>query len=475
MKELAKSITFRPIESSFFLLIVLISAGLLTTPFYYFALLIGPVILLLLLFGRNPQAGYYLILFWIPYDAYSEFKGYEFLSTVRFVGFWLLIVILFNFLLNKKSSYSYNIQSNLWPWLLIFFLVSFVSALMSDYVYISLQNLGPQLIAYIFFAMSLIFISRKGFYKTLPIVIIASVSINSILTLVGQFLEVSYFSYVGSVRRGIGGATNPNELSFIIIFSLPLLAHWFFSSRSLFEKNLAVVLFIINAVGIVATYSRGGGIGLAIVFFLIFIEHFRRFRPKYIGFVGSFIAVVILMSVIFVPPSYWERQTGYEFKEDSSLGSRRSFLYAGWDFFKENPIIGSGPGTFREKYQVTNYASQFAREAGPVKFGAHNVYIEYLVGQGLVGFFIFLVILLLTLKNFAIAKNHFQAYGNIEMASLVGAYRIFFISMTYFFIVLHSSYHKYFWVSLALSQVALRLSLEKSEGELDKKAKLASV
>ena len=70
MKEHYKSIASRSAYALFVLLIVGTSVALLATPYYKFAVLPGVLLLLMLLLGRYPQAGFYLIVFLIPFDAY---------------------------------------------------------------------------------------------------------------------------------------------------------------------------------------------------------------------------------------------------------------------------------------------------------------------------------------------------------------------------------------------------------------------
>ena len=225
------SITSRPIQSLFFFFVIAVSVGLLATPYYQYAVIPGLLVLFLLLLGHFPQIGYYLIFFLIPLSAFTGIsKSYDFLTISKFVGAWVLIVILFYFLLNKKNSF--NIQSNLWPWLLFFFLISFVSALMSDYYSTSFDNLRKLLIAYTFFAMTLIFISSQNvFCKILPAIIILSVSVSSLAAVVGNLFELSFFVNPSYLGREVGTTSNPNYFAGLIIFSLPLFAHWFFSSR----------------------------------------------------------------------------------------------------------------------------------------------------------------------------------------------------------------------------------------------------
>lgn len=462
MKEFFNTITFRPIQYCFFLLVIGVSVGLLATPYYKFAILPGLTILLLLPLSKYPQIGYYLIVFLLPFGAYRGLSGtYQFLKIHWIIAFWLIILLLLQFLVKKKTSI--RLRSNLWPWFLIFFIISLVSALLSDYPLTSFDNLRLLLIAYMFVALNLIYISHKDFCRTLPIIIILSISISSFLGIIGYVFNLSLFAEnveIDSFKRGIGGAIDPNNSSLMIIFSLPLLVNWFFISRIRLVKSLSIALIVVNVIALMLTFSRGGALILVVMLFLIFFEHLRKFRPKHLGFTIFFV-IAITVAAIFLPTGYWGHiKNVNEPVKDRAIGRRSSYLYVGWDIFKENPIMGSGPGSFRNIYASSNYALAYDRKGRANRRYAHNTYLEVLVGTGILGLIVFIILLWYALNNFHIAKKRLLLYGKKEMASIVGSYQLSFISLLIYLLLFSDLYHKYLLISLALSQVALRLSQE---------------
>ena len=201
---------------------------------------------------------------------------------------------------------------------------------------------------------------------------------------------------------------------------------------------------------------------LFICLVLLCIEHIRRFKPINLGIITSIVLVVVLLMIVIVPSSYWVRQeTITNVETDDSIISRKSYISVGWDAIKENPIIGSGPGTFQEIYAGTGYAYERMLKMGKgtgLKRYAHNTYLETFVGRGALGLLFFLTILLIALRNFHVARKQFLLKEQIEMASIVGAYRISFVSMLIYFLFISDFDHHYLWISIAASQVALRLS-----------------
>ena len=89
---------------------------------------------------------------------------------------------------------------------------------------------------------------------------------------------------------------------------------------------------------------------------------------------------------------------------------------------------------------------------------AHNTYLEFLIGSGILGFLLFLIILMITIRNFLKSRKNFLLQGRQDMVSLVSSYQLSFVSLIIYLLIFSDMYHKYLFVSLALSQVALNLS-----------------
>jgi putative inorganic carbon (hco3(-)) transporter len=459
---------FNPIEGFVFFLVIAITLGLLATPYYIYALIPAIAIILLLILGHSPQLGYYLIVFLIPYDTIRGLStAYKSLTISKLVGFFIVIFTLLHFIFHKTDIHK--LKSNLWKWLLLFFIICIISALISAYPLTSLSTLQTIGTGYLFFMLTVFFISEKGFLKTLPIVIISSVTISSVLSIYGYIFNVPLFALnidrPGTLIRAIGAARDPNVLIAMIIIAVPLLFYWFFSTCKLSEKLIAIGLFAVNLIAAILTYSRGGAFILAIILFLVLLQFIRRFRPKYLGFIGSFVLIASIIIIFFVPSAYWQRLKSVTDTTEGSISARQSYLHFGSEAFKENPIIGYGPGTFKEIYAQSIYAFQQEREKEAYARVAHNSYLEVLIGTGILGFTFFILILMLSLNNFYTARKRFSLLGNTKMVSLISAYGISFISILIYFLLLSNIHHKYFWMLMALSQIAVNLSQKSSEKE----------
>jgi O-antigen ligase len=458
----------KPLEIFLFFLIVASSVFLLTTQYYYYAVIPGIAIIIFFLLGRYPQIGYYLIIFLIPFTTFRGLsESQDYLTISKFVGFWLIVVIFFYFLMHKRGAF--NLKSNLWVWFIVFFVVSLISTFISDYTVTSVDNLRKLFVVYIIFAITLFFIGSKDSIKKLSVILIISITVSSLLSIIGYIFNISFFAiHVGteSLTRGTGAAGDPNVLASTVVFVLPLLSYWFFSTHKLSEKSLVILLFVINTMAIIATYSRSGAIAFTVVLVLLFIENRKKLKPIFLGIVTSLALITIATTLILTPESYWERQKSVTEAEDTAMKRRISYLYVGWDTFIEHPIIGSGPGTFREIYAKSDYALLYPSKDEPRRV-AHNTYVEVLTGTGILGFIFFFTILLYVFRNFFIAEKRSRFIGADSLFHMIRAYRLSTIALLISFLFLSSFDNKYLWIVFALSQVFINLS-EKIQGEANR-------
>ena len=162
---------------------------------------------------------------------------------------------------------------------------------------------------------------------------------------------------------------------------------------------------------------------------------------------------------MFIPEAYVERQKSVTLgtQADKSIMRRASYIPVALNSFKENPALGTGPLTFKNVWVNSIMARRFKME----ERSCHNTYLEVLVGSGILGLIAFLVLLWRAFFNFSHAKKIFWDMGDVEMASLVGAYRLSFISVLIYFFVKSGLQHKFFLLALPLSEVALRLARDK--------------
>lgn len=454
-------------EGVLFLLITASSLYLLTTERAELA--IGPILLVsfLIIVGKHPRFAYYAMVFLIPYGSYRALGGSggsKFLNIPWILGLWLIVVIAFDLVRTKEPMN--RIKTNLWPLFGLFFAVALVSAFLSSQPARSYDNVRLLLVAYTFVAIGIYFLSTpKDYSKTILWVIIASISINSLLSILGYVFSLSIFAFdVEGFKRSVGGTPDPNNASLMTIFSLPLISYVFFSTTKPGMKILAVAAFIANILGNVFTFSRGGGIVLMITLFLIFMRYGTRLTPRLVGITVAVAGLGLVIVLALIPSSYWERQksTLEGTSADKSIARRSVYQTVALDAFKESPIWGHGPGTFSLVYAASKYAPTLQldveKEAGTLERDAHNTYLEVVVGTGLVGLLLYLAIIWRALRNLRTARKNFHDRGDEDMANLTQTYFLSFVSLLLYMLMFSDVYHKFLLLSFVISSVGLRIS-----------------
>lgn len=448
------------------LALVPVTVFLLTTAHWEYAILPGLGVIVLFVLGRRPQWGYYLIVFFIPLTLFRTLN--QTLTVSKIFGFWIITIFFLYLMLNKRGTY--NVSADLWKWLFFFFLLNFISTLLSDYPLTAFNGLRKLASAYLFFLLTLVFVSREGFLKTLPRVIMIGAVIGSAVSIIGYFFKISSF-YVGmdaksDIIRASGTDTDPNGFSFVVLFSLPFFANLFFTSRTLRKKTIAAAGFMIAVVAIIFSYSRGGAIILLLALCLMTIEYSKQIRIQHLGLATSLLGIGIILLLVITPRSYWERQKSVSDSQDPAMSRRMSYLTLTLENFVHNPILGTGTDTFENLYAASSISRQYAYPDEDLFRAAHNSYVEVLTGSGALGLIVFIVIIVVTIRSFNKSRRQFLDRDRSGDAAMVTVYRLsFFIILLYFFF-LSFNYHKFFWLSLALSQVALRLTAIKKNDEL---------
>jgi len=460
-------IHFNPAFGFVYLLVSLSSMILLASRYYLAAFL--PVVAMVVFFilAWKPDYGLLLIIFLIPLDAYTGLtEGYSYLTITKFIGFWLIIVVSFYFLLRKGKIELFIFKTGIWKWLWLFLLINFISALMSDYYATSFYGIRRLIAAYIFFALTLVLVSYKDFVKRIPALIIASNAIGSFLAVTGYIFHLKYFATgLGeskyALERATGLSAGPNFLAMMIVFSFPFIVHMFLSSKQLRKKILAFILVVANMMSLILTYSRSGALVLLIILIILIFMYRRYFRPRNWGFVMIIFTSILIAMIIFSPASYKKRIRSFtQARTDTSILGRLSYIDVAWQSVIKHPFFGTGPATFPEIYAHSKTPYKYLYK--DYKRVAHNVYIEILVGTGFFGLVPFLILLLFSIKSLYKARKVLIKKGYNRLIPLFNAYLLSFFAMLIFFSMLSRMFNKYFWMMIAIAQLSVFL-VEKVE------------
>lgn len=402
--------------------------------------------------AKLPQLLYYAVIFSIPFFRFRQISGAAPFLKVDWLLVMALAAIVGPYVFMRKSV-PLSFASNIWPWFALFFIVNLTSSLLSPYPNAAFSGIVLLLIDFAFISINLLMVDRRGFRTIMPLVLAVAVTINATLACLGYFLNVAYFRAGG---RGIGGTIGANNAAVMGIFVLPLIMHWVWHSRKPAVTNVAIGALVINIFGIISTESRAGFVNMMLILALALYTERHRFHPRYLGIVMAGAGIIVMVAILAVPEQYINRQSTIleGAQADVSTQRRAAYIDVGIRSFLHHPIIGTGTQTFSQVWVNSQEALRFERE----ERGAHNTYIEVVVGSGLLGLAAFGLLLLQCLMNYTKAVHLYREADDAESMSLVKAYRLSFVSVLIYFIFKSGLDHKMFLLALPLSQTALTIA-----------------
>jgi putative inorganic carbon (HCO3(-)) transporter len=438
---------------------------LLLSEQYWLLLLSGLSVLGALLFLRHPRWLYLLIIALIPFWGLRSIYG---INVQWALGMALLLILLFSSVPRKRLPTQ--LASNFWhPFALLLF-IFVLSSWQSAFPDTAWHETFLLLSAYLYIGLGFVYIDRAIFTTLLPRIILLTVSFGSAVVVLEYIFDLPY---IPADPRGFGLSNNTNNVAKMAIFTLPLIVHGLLYQR-IFRRGVLLVLLLLNLAAVITTFSRSGFLILLITLLVLAYQYRSQIRPMRFGPALVILTVITSTTIASVPQSFWERQMSLLEFNDSSLKRRVAYLQIGWESFLQAPLLGSGPGTFKDMYSWSPRAAEFISESGSdrryqlretkTRRHAHNGYLEILVGSGIVGLLVYLSILAMTLRRFGSAIRQFKAADNGEMASLSAAYGISYIALLLYLAVGSLVFHKYLLLTIAISEVARRLAGSRAQG-----------
>ncbi len=404
--------------------------------FKLFILAVVSIPLLVLLFYKL-EWGLFLYLLILPFHTV--------LPSIPIVGInfrTLLVCLIFVIFIIKLSLGKIKLRfDKLSLYVVLFFLTNLLSLVFTKQI----TEYGIDVLWRYIYAMVLYFLliqmvdSKKLFKQTLWVLVTSGLifSFGGIFQLlVGEGLNV-----VGGVEFLIDN----NRYVRLIIPLIPLCFFLSGSQKEPYKKLfLVIVFFILVFAGLIAV-SKAGLLVIFLMLFLIFIKQKNKLRILFIMF------VLFLFMLPFVPTTLWQRAgilvgvtEGIKGVDDNSLWDRANIVVGGVRMFAHNPILGVGTGNFPSRYaDYKNVGARLGEKA------AHNSFLSILAETGIVGFLIFGMILIASIKNVCDSKKIFEK--NKEMLGLSQGVEIALVGFLVFAFFMTSEYVYSFWVLFALT------------------------
>ena len=198
----------------------------------------------------------------------------------------------------------------------------------------------------------------------------------------GNLIQSDSYSY-----RSNATFADPNNLARFLAVAMSLGAGVILTNGPRRQTvYLAVPALVIGAVGIVATASRSGWLMLVLCTFLVVLmAPIPRYTKARITF-GCTTAMAILLGLLLAQGGNDAERVKSLTSAVGVLGQRTFLIEAGWNMFKDNPIVGVGSGNYQHSL-VTTYFDLVPYWAKTTL--SHTSLVSLVAELGLVGIAVF--------------------------------------------------------------------------------------
>ncbi len=294
-----------------------------------------PAILVIFIILKDPLNGIYL------FFLYDYLRPYDFIPALRPLRLSLVIEVLtlISWLLYVKQMKLKIKWSNFNYYFVGFILV--IAAMIPLAVNNRMAYNTWQAMS-ITFLIYLIATNRINSVDKLNKLIWILLLVFAYFALKGIYNYAILRHVVGSERTSgvVGGSfiSDENDFALALNFMIPFAFFYFMEAYKGIKRYACLGILLLFVLGVIASDSRGGWVGLVVAVLLVIIWSKRRI----IGL--SITAVLAVAVVLFAPSNFWTEVGSISEVHEGTAQSRINYWKAGVRMFLTHPILGVGAG-----------------------------------------------------------------------------------------------------------------------------------
>jgi len=372
---------------------------------------------------------------------------FDFIGAIRLEKILVILAWLTLFLSGKMQA-KFDSISGLVVLFFFWLMLSFLLSPYGDY-YLARHWVGNYWKLLVIYFLLLFAINDEKDIKLLItgyLIVIALYQMHSWM----DFLRGGSYVYQQGIKRMVGiwtgGIGAANYYGMISMLSLPFAYFVFNITESKRVKKLLIFYAGMTFASVFFSGTRGALLGVLVFVFLSMKSFKQVFK--------SLLLLLTLVSVAyFALPDYLQyRYFGmivekkYDFEIDeradeiskTSAEDRMMGLYDGWDLALLRPALGYGPGTSPEARKEVNEELRYDRE---LNLQMHNLYGQILAESGFVGFFIFMMTIMVYLLR--LRRLDLPQEDNVSLQIRTFLQTVILLYL-YYGMISHTLY-KYYW------------------------------
>lgn len=264
-------------------------------------------------------------------------------------------------------------------------------------------------------------------------------------------------------NRLTGPLSDPNFYGQILLMVLPIGIYGVLTERRRWFWLIYLGASLAIMAATIFTYSRGSLIAMIIVGVLIVRE--RKLNPYKI-LAGGFVILAIIIPIL--PAGYLDRaltltdflpQSGSATRTtqtDVSFQGRTSEMIIAVQMFLDHPLFGVGYLNYQFHYADYNVLLGLDPRTGQRE--AHDLYLEVLAETGIIGFLVFIALLIGIFAGIQRAKRQFRNLQRLDLIGPMSAVEYSLVSYLATSLFLHGAYVRYLWLLMAMAMGGMVLA-----------------
>jgi O-antigen ligase len=140
--------------------------------------------------------------------------------------------------------------------------------------------------------------------------------------------------------------------------------------------------------------------------------------------------------------------------EERSLQGRLSENLAALEMIKANPLFGVGLNSY--KFLFPEYSKRLGLALVATEREAHNLFLEVAAETGIIGFSMFIFVLVVCLQTMLRGRSSLKSAGLNDYAGMVTGFLAGFVAYFSAAIFIHNAFPRYFYLLIGIA-LSIRL------------------
>jgi probable O-glycosylation ligase (exosortase A-associated) len=278
-----------------------------------------------------------------------------------------------------------------------------------------------------------------------------------------------YVALYAMTHSGVGSGNyfaDENDLSLYINMVIPFCYFLFPVEKKKWTKVFYAAALMIGLLTVVVSFSRGGFIGLVIMFVIVWLVSPRKMATVFVIFVLGTIVY------FYSGEEYRQEMATVTDTKESTANARLMSWASAWDMFLDNPL-GVGGNNFQVRFPEYQ-GDRFSR--GMWGRVAHSLWFTLIPELGIVGIVIYFRLLFYNMKDIFSLKtkkkelSDDERYLNSMSIAFVASLAGFFASASFISVLYYPHYWYLTGVIVAAARIRSKMDVASEGKDLAKAA-----